>query len=86
MIECTHKDQIKDVKPRTKGCEECEKIGSTWVQLRLCMTCGHVGCCESSKYTHAKKHFEETNHPMIKSMPLNEKSWMWCYIDDDYIK
>src|SRR4029077_11991896 len=55
--ECTHLDQIKRVKPKTKGCEECLKMGDSWVHLRLCLSCGHVGCCDSSKNKHATKHF-----------------------------
>ncbi len=85
-MNCEHKDHIKDVKQKTQGCEECEKIGSDWVALRLCMTCGHVGCCDSSKNKHARKHFEKTGHPIIKSLPLSKDSWMWCYVDNDYIK
>ena len=57
MAECKHLDQIHDVKPNTNGCEECLKMGDTWVHLRLCMTCGHVGCCDSSKNKHATKHY-----------------------------
>ena len=59
---CTHLDQIKRVKPKTKGCEECLKMGDSWVHLRLCMSCGHVGCCDSSPNTHATKHFHKTKH------------------------
>ena len=85
MKECKHKDQIKDVEPKTKGCEECEKTDSSWVQIRLCLTCGHVDCCDSSDGKHARKHFNETDHPIIKSIPINKDSWNWCYIDEDYI-
>ena len=51
--ECTHLDQINDVKPGAEGCEECLQMGDTWVHLRECLTCGHVGCCDSSKNKHA---------------------------------
>ncbi|OGK29898.1 hypothetical protein A3G67_00010 [Candidatus Roizmanbacteria bacterium RIFCSPLOWO2_12_FULL_40_12] len=79
---CTHKDQIKDVKPKTPdGCEECLKSGESWTHLRLCLTCGHVGCCDSSKNKHATGHFKETNHPIIKSFQPGE-DWKWCYIDE----
>jgi uncharacterized UBP type Zn finger protein len=81
---CTHRDQIKDVKGNTTGCEECLKSGDTWVHLRLCMTCGNVGCCDNSKNKHASKHFHETGHPVIRSYQPGEK-WMWCYIDQMYL-
>src|ERR1700733_7810634 len=63
MKTCTHLDQVRDVKPLTpNGCEECLKMGDTWVHLRLCLECGHVGCCDSSKNKHATKHFHRTKH------------------------
>ena len=81
MIECPHVNQIRNVKPRTpKGCEECLKLGDTWVHLRVCLTCGHVGCCDSSPNKHATKHFHATRHPIIKSFEPGE-DWGWCYID-----
>ena len=61
MKRCTHLDQIENVEPHTRGCEECLKMGDTWVHLRLCMECGHVGCCDSSKNKHATKHFHAPN-------------------------
>ena len=82
---CTHLDQIKDVKPNTEGCEECLKTGDTWVKLRMCLTCGHVGCCDSSKNTHATKHFETTQHAVMQSAEPGE-DWKWCYVDKTYIK
>ena len=78
---CTHLDQIKRVKPKTDGCEECLKTGDSWVHLRLCLTCGHVGCCDSSKNKHATKHFHATKHPIIRSQERGE-NWMWCYVDE----
>ena len=83
---CTHTDQINlDAKAATlEGCEECLKTGDTWVQVRMCMTCGRTGCCDSSKNTHARKHFTETQHPIIQSS-AQAADWKWCYIDDDYI-
>ncbi len=72
----------KTLKPKTpEGCEECLKIGDTWVHLRLCLTCGHVGCCDSSKNKHATKHFQATKHPVIKSFQPDE-NWMWCFVDE----
>jgi uncharacterized UBP type Zn finger protein len=63
------------------GCEECLAQGDTWVQLRLCLACGHVGCCDSSKNKHATKHFHRTKHPVIRSFEPGER-WMWCYVDE----
>jgi len=81
MKECTHTGQIRAVKPRTNGCEEGLKTGDTGVQLRLCMTCGHVGCCDSSKNKHATKHFHAAKHPIMKSLEPGQ-DWGWCYIDE----
>ncbi|MGI8484728.1 MAG: ubiquitin carboxyl-terminal hydrolase 14 [Thermomicrobiales bacterium] len=79
---CTHLDQIQDVSPRTPdGCEECLAMGDSWVRLRECLICGHVGCCDSSKNKHATKHFHETNHPIIQSFEPGE-NWRWCYVDE----
>ena len=78
---CTHLDEIKHPKPRSKGCEECLKLGDAWVHLRLCESCGHVGCCDSSKNKHATKHARATNHPIIKSFQPGE-DWFYCYLDD----
>jgi hypothetical protein len=78
---CTHLDQIHDVAARTPdGCEECLKSGSGWVHLRLCLICGHVGCCDSSPNKHATKHFHSTGHPLIRSYQPGE-DWGWCYVD-----
>jgi uncharacterized UBP type Zn finger protein len=81
MAECTHLDAIRNVRPHTNGCEECLKMGDTWVHLRLCMTCGHVGCCDSSKNKHARKHFHVAGHPIMRSIEPGE-TWGWCYIDE----
>ncbi|QOY87764.1 UBP-type zinc finger domain-containing protein [Paludibaculum fermentans] len=77
---CTHLDQIKPVKPLTDGCEECLKLGDDWVHLRLCLTCGHVGCCDDSANKHATKHFHSKHHPIIQSLEPGE-DWKWCYVD-----
>ncbi len=77
---CTHLNTIREVTPSAKGCEECLKIGSTWVHLRLCLECGHVGCCDSSIHKHSTKHFHKTNHPIIRSFEPGE-DWRWCFID-----
>ncbi|HTJ29685.1 MAG TPA: UBP-type zinc finger domain-containing protein [Acidobacteriaceae bacterium] len=82
---CSHvKEYVKQVKPSSKGCEECLKTGDQWVHLRMCTECGHVGCCDSSKNRHARAHFHETQHPIIQSAERGE-NWRWCYIDDKYI-
>ncbi len=78
---CAHLRQIKKVKPHTAGCEECLKMGDIWVHLRLCLECGHVGCCDSSKNKHATKHFHATHHPIVQSIEPGE-GWMWCYVDE----
>jgi uncharacterized UBP type Zn finger protein len=83
---CTHLDEVRDVEPRTPdGCEECLKIGSRWVHLRLCLTCGHVGCCDSSPNKHATKHFHATQHPAIRSFEPDE-DWGWCYVDELFLE
>ncbi len=77
---CTHQDQAHEVSPHTLGCEECLKLGDTWVHLRICLSCGHVGCCDSSKNKHATKHFHASEHPIIKSFEPGE-TWSYCYVD-----
>ena len=82
---CGHFDQIKSVTPSAKGCEDCLKTGDRWVHLRLCETCGHVGCCDSSPNRHATKHFQATGHPVIKSFEPGEE-WGYCYADDLFVE
>ncbi len=77
---CTHRDQIQAVTPGSSGCEECLDIGDTWIHLRLCLSCGHVGCCDDSKNKHASKHYQTTEHPLVKPMEVGE-DWLWCYAD-----
>jgi uncharacterized UBP type Zn finger protein len=78
---CEHvKFVVTDV-PNSRGCEECLALGDTWVHLRLCRTCGHVGCCDDSKNKHASKHFRATRHPIMSSLEPGE-DWSWCYIDE----
>ena len=80
---CTHLDQIDaDVKPDSdSGCSDCLAIGSHWVHLRECMTCGHVACCDASPNQHATKHFLASAHPVMRSIEPGE-SWWWCYLDE----
>lgn len=77
---CDHLDTIRTVTPSALGCEECLAIGSAWVHLRLCRTCGHVGCCDDSPHKHASAHFRETTHPIIEGYDPPE-AWGWCYVD-----
>jgi hypothetical protein len=80
--ECTHLDQIQVTTPTVFVCEDCITLGDTWPELRMCMTCGYVGCCDTSKNKHAMKHFRSTGHPLIR--PVDQGiffRWMWCYVD-----
>jgi uncharacterized UBP type Zn finger protein len=79
---CSHLHQIRRVEPRTPdGCEECLASGDRWVHLRLCLTCGHVGCCDSSPNRHATAHYHQSGHPIIRSFEPSE-DWAWCYSDE----
>ena len=80
MASCGHLDHVHRVRPKTNGCEECLKMGDSWVHLRLCMECGHVGCCDSSKNKHATKHHHHTKHPIMRSIEPGEE-WGWCFED-----
>jgi uncharacterized UBP type Zn finger protein len=83
--QCSHvAAHVKPVEPHSHGCEECLKLGDEWVHLRMCLECGHVGCCDSSKNTHARKHFHSTHHPIIQSAERGE-DWRWCYVDEMYL-
>ncbi|HVC74880.1 MAG TPA: UBP-type zinc finger domain-containing protein, partial [Candidatus Micrarchaeaceae archaeon] len=81
MSACTHAATVVKVTPSGDGCEDCLRTGDRWVHLRLCMTCGHVGCCDSSKNRHATKHFHATGHPVMKAFEPGQ-DWGWCYIDE----
>ena len=86
MSQCTHLDQVRDVAPRTpNGCEECLANGGRWVHLRMCMTCGHIGCCDSSPNKHASKHARATEHAIAKSFERGE-DWAWCYAESLFIE
>ena len=78
---CTHLDEVKVTQTATDLCAECVRMGDTWVHLRLCLECGRVGCCDSSKNKHATRHFHQTRHPLIRSLEPGE-SWVWCYVDE----
>lgn len=79
--QCTHLNLVRPVTPSGEGCVECLKSGDTWVHLRLCRTCGHVGCCDDSKNRHARKHFAAAGHPIISSFEPGE-DWSWCFADE----
>jgi len=78
---CTHIDQIKFRETDKQQCDECVKMGDRWVHLRMCLVCGNVGCCDSSKNKHATKHFHRSKHPLVRSIEPGE-SWVWCYADE----
>jgi hypothetical protein len=78
---CSHLDQITIAPPDSvEGCEDCLRTGDRWVHLRVCLSCGHVGCCDSSKNKHASRHANEVGHPIVRSAEDGEH-WCWCYVD-----
>lgn len=77
---CQHIDTVEDLQPSHHVCDECIKTGDTWVHLRICLSCGHIGCCDSSKNRHATKHYRATQHPVVRSIEP-EEDWGWCYVD-----
>lgn len=82
METCSHLDRIKVARPESvEGCAECLRTGETWVHLRVCRTCGEVGCCDSSPNRHASAHASATGHPIVSSAEAGE-SWTYCYADD----
>ena len=80
----TYKNRSAPVTPSAQGCEDCLSIGDEWVHLRICLTCGHVGCCNDSRNKHAERHSREAGHPVVKSFEPDEE-WAWCYPDEDLI-
>jgi hypothetical protein len=80
-MSCEHIRDVTPVPARTPGCEECLKRGMQWVHLRLCLTCGHVGCCDSSPGRHSTQHFHGTGHPVMASYEPGDR-WAWCYVDE----
>jgi hypothetical protein len=80
-VPCSHLDTIRTVTPSARGCEDCLATGGWWVHLRICRTCGHVGCCDSSPSRHATAHFHATGHPIIEGYDPPE-GWGWCYVDE----
>jgi uncharacterized UBP type Zn finger protein len=88
-LTCTHREQItfdipSDTAKTGATCPDCIAMGSTWVHLRLCLICGHVGCCDSSPNRHARKHWQASSHPIIGSMEMGER-WSYCFDDDEFL-
>ncbi len=83
MQYCEHIKEIRKVTPGANGCEDCLKIGGRWVHLRMCESCGYVGCCDNSPNRHATKHYHATQHPIVKSVEPGEE-WGYCYPDDRF--
>jgi uncharacterized UBP type Zn finger protein len=80
---CEHVQGVERVTARARGCEECLAMGAEWNELRVCLACGHVGCCEDSPHAHALQHFKTAGHPLIASLESGE-TWGWCYADRRY--
>ena len=78
---CSHMDQMRDVEPSADGCEDCLAIGGTWLHLRMCLACGHVGCCDQSPNRHARAHFQNVGHALIRSFEPGE-TWARCWADE----
>ena len=78
---CSHLDQVRDVEPSGQGCEDCLRLGGQWLHLRMCMSCGHVGCCDSSPNRHARAHASSDDHPIVQSFEPGE-DWWYCFVDD----
>ena len=83
MTTCTHLDQIQvlQLPESVDGCEDCLREGGKWLHLRICLSCGHVGCCDNSPGRHATAHHNSTSHALIRSLEPGE-DWSWCYIDE----
>ena len=83
MAVCTHLDHVvvRELPEEVDGCEECLAMGSGWVHLRICLECGHVGCCDDSPGKHATAHATGDSHPIIRSLEPGE-DWSWCYVDE----
>lgn len=82
---CEHFEMTDPAAPASNGCRECLELGDNWVHLRVCLVCGQVGCCDSSKNKHATKHFHASGHPVMRSFEPGE-TWGWCYIDQLFVQ
>jgi uncharacterized UBP type Zn finger protein len=78
---CRHLDHVEPVQPSAEVCEACVEMGDTWPALRMCLTCGYVGCCDKAKNRHAMKHFEATGHPLWQPFHERGMNWVWCRVD-----
>jgi uncharacterized UBP type Zn finger protein len=83
-VSCSHLGLIDDVTPNSRRCEACVDLGSSWVHLRMCLSCGLVGCCDSSPNRHAAAHATDAGHPVARSVEPGE-SWRWCYVDKEFV-
>jgi hypothetical protein len=83
MTSCTHLDHVRitELPESAAGCEDCLAMGGEWVHLRICLECGHVGCCDDSPNRHATAHAHASEHPIIRSLEPGE-AWCWCYVDE----
>jgi hypothetical protein len=83
MTICTHLDHVKltELPESVEGCEDCLRTGDKWLHLRICLECGHVGCCDDSPNRHASAHAHSSGHPIIRSLEPGE-DWSWCYVDE----
>jgi len=84
MVKCSHKDNMKFTHTDKYKCPQCVKTNDKWVHLRMCLECGQIGCCDSSKNTHATNHYKDSKHPLIRSIEPGEK-WIWCYPDEEMV-
>ena len=82
--DCSHGEAVQDLTPIIRECASCVEGGSPWLALRMCLTCGSIGCCDSSAGQHARAHFDSTGHPIIRSIEPGE-AWAWCYLDQAYL-
>jgi uncharacterized UBP type Zn finger protein len=83
MANCAHLDQIEvtELPESVEGCEDCLATGDVWLHLRICLVCGHVGCCDDSPNRHASAHAASSDHPLIRSLEPGEE-WSWCFVDE----
>lgn len=87
MADCSHLDhvQLTELPEQSDGCEDCLAAGTPWLHLRICVECGHVGCCDDSPEQHATNHWKQTGHPIIRSLEPGE-TWSWCFEDETGVR
>jgi uncharacterized UBP type Zn finger protein len=83
MKTCTHLESVRvtELPARVDGCDDCLRSGDPWLHLRICLQCGHVGCCDDSPKRHASAHAQDSGHPIIRSLEPGEV-WSWCFVDE----